>query len=337
MRQDSLGSVSSLDRSITDDENSFFDRLLPKHQSQRTAAAPKKVRSTPSSPLSSPRQRLHTMDRPPASRGGHRRLNSIENDDWSEPGGEEQDEPPQQHWRRREEVSPPPDERTHLLPPSGISTNEDSDRYRATSSSGVSRGSSGAYFQEESSRVTDRVTNTTAMAIYQFEMEQAERARRKKRRKKKKKKKRRRQARRKNQGRGDDSVSSSSTSSDSSLEFNRWLDERSSFLEEEKARVVERWKAEARAEFEASKRRERRPVWGGACAKLVKRFVKVLAYLESFFANLPLTIGAIALSIANLGVDWFKFMEENLDSCQPVHFHSEQCTFPEVGSSIERR
>jgi hypothetical protein len=55
-----------------------------------------------------------------------------------------------------------------------------------------------------------------------------------------------------------------------------------------------------------------------------------LTYCEAFFANLPLTIGAIALSTANLGVDWFKFAEENMDSCEPVHFHSAQCTFPEV-------
>lgn len=54
-----------------------------------------------------------------------------------------------------------------------------------------------------------------------------------------------------------------------------------------------------------------------------------LLWLESFVANLPLTINAIALAIANLGVDWFKFAEENLDSCEPVHFHSSQCSFPE--------
>lgn len=57
---------------------------------------------------------------------------------------------------------------------------------------------------------------------------------------------------------------------------------------------------------------------------------RFFARAESFFANLPLTIGAIALSIASLGVVWFKFAEENMDSCIPVHFHSAQCTFPEV-------
>lgn len=57
-------------------------------------------------------------------------------------------------------------------------------------------------------------------------------------------------------------------------------------------------------------------------------------YCEEFIANLPLTIGAIALSTANLGVVWFKFAEVNMESCEPVHFHSAQCTFPEVSIVI---
>lgn len=63
---------------------------------------------------------------------------------------------------------------------------------------------------------------------------------------------------------------------------------------------------------------------------LAQKLFTPFAWGESFFANLPLTIGAIALSTATLGVDWFKFAEENMDSCQPVHFHSAQCSFPEV-------
>jgi hypothetical protein len=55
----------------------------------------------------------------------------------------------------------------------------------------------------------------------------------------------------------------------------------------------------------------------------------MLAWLESFVANVPLTIGAIALAICNTGVVWFKFTEESLTTCEPVHFHSAQCTFPE--------
>jgi hypothetical protein len=54
-----------------------------------------------------------------------------------------------------------------------------------------------------------------------------------------------------------------------------------------------------------------------------------LTYIEAFIANLPLTIGAIAMAVVTLGVVWFKFAEETLASCEPVHFHSSQCTFPE--------
>lgn len=57
--------------------------------------------------------------------------------------------------------------------------------------------------------------------------------------------------------------------------------------------------------------------------------MKLWIRIETFISNLPLTVGAIALAIVTLGVVWFKFAEENLDSCQPVHFHSSQCTFPE--------
>jgi hypothetical protein len=51
--------------------------------------------------------------------------------------------------------------------------------------------------------------------------------------------------------------------------------------------------------------------------------------LEVFLANMPLTIGAVGLSWVTLGVVWFKFMEENIDSCTPAHFYSDKCTFPE--------
>jgi hypothetical protein len=62
---------------------------------------------------------------------------------------------------------------------------------------------------------------------------------------------------------------------------------------------------------------------------VVDKIVSILAWLESFVANLPSTIGAIAFAICTTGVVWFKFTEENLPSCEPVHFHSSQCTFPE--------
>merc|ERR1719162_2638401 len=62
---------------------------------------------------------------------------------------------------------------------------------------------------------------------------------------------------------------------------------------------------------------------------VVTKVEKLLFTVEQFISNLPLTIGAIALAIVTLGVVWFKFAEESLNSCQPVHFHSSQCTFPE--------
>jgi hypothetical protein len=72
---------------------------------------------------------------------------------------------------------------------------------------------------------------------------------------------------------------------------------------------------------------------GRSGGRILPTLVKFLMWMESFVANLPLSIGAIALSIANLGVVWFKFAEVNLSSCTPVHFHSSQCSFPEVCSS----
>ena len=56
---------------------------------------------------------------------------------------------------------------------------------------------------------------------------------------------------------------------------------------------------------------------------------RLVVRVETFVANLPLMIGAIAMAVVTLGVVWFKFAEENLASCEPVHFHSSQCTFPE--------
>jgi hypothetical protein len=60
-----------------------------------------------------------------------------------------------------------------------------------------------------------------------------------------------------------------------------------------------------------------------------------LATAEVFVANLPLTIGAVGLSWVTMGTVWFKFFEENSDSCTPVHFYSPQCTFPEFPGCFE--
>ena len=91
-------------------------------------------------------------------------------------------------------------------------------------------------------------------------------------------------------------------------------------------------------EEEEERRRKEEEQWhrrlyrcvAGVLKKYFDYGFQFFAWAEAFIANLPLTIGAIALALATLGVDWFKFAEENMQSCEPVHFHSAQCTFPEV-------
>jgi hypothetical protein len=88
------------------------------------------------SPRGSPTQQIHRRagsasqdDRPPASRGTHKRLTSITNDDWEK---EEQESGGEASCSSSEAMDdersfgglPHPNERTSLLPPTGISTNE---------------------------------------------------------------------------------------------------------------------------------------------------------------------------------------------------------------------
>jgi hypothetical protein len=110
------------------------------------------------------------------------------------------------------------------------------------------------------------------------------------------------------------------------------LDQRAIALERERAKFIRQWKYEVRAEEEAARLEEAKSRWHRRFCRfiavesreLVDSLTKAFLWTQEFFANLPLTIGAIALATANLGVDWFKFTEENLSACQPVHFHS--CT-----------
>jgi hypothetical protein len=89
-----------------------------------------------SQPSPSPSPQIHRRagsasqdDRPPASRGTRKRLTSINNDDWEK---EEQKSGAEESLSPSEESddeqgfgsSAHPDERTSLLPPTGISTNE---------------------------------------------------------------------------------------------------------------------------------------------------------------------------------------------------------------------
>jgi hypothetical protein len=56
----------------------------------------------------------------------------------------------------------------------------------------------------------------------------------------------------------------------------------------------------------------------------------MLATLEMFICNMPLTIAASALSWVTVGVVWFKFVAEHLSIygyCKPVHFHSSENTY----------
>jgi hypothetical protein len=160
---------------------------------------------------------------------------------------------------------------------------------------------------------------------------EAKRYKSKKARKARHRARKNREARSTSQG-TDGSLSSSSASSQ---EYRQWMSSRAKLLEEERAKLIKQWRDEAMAEEDGSYRHTKKnEPWGSrfyrrTMRKLVARSLIIFFWLESFFANLPLTIGAIALACANLGVDWFKFAETNLDSCQPVHFHSSQCTFPE--------
>ena len=90
-------------------------------------------------------------------------------------------------------------------------------------------------------------------------------------------------------------------------------------------------------EAEISRREEEANRWYRQCGRnfvqqfhgLKNKAYRTMTLIEAFIANLPLTIGAVAMAVVTLGVVWFKFAEENIDTCEPVHFHSSQCTFPE--------
>jgi hypothetical protein len=108
-------------------------------------------------------------------------------------------------------------------------------------------------------------------------------------------------------------------------------------LARERTKLIDQWKAEARAETERVRKEVEMNRWYRRLSRSLEAHMKILlmhvmnflGFVVIFISNLPITIGAVALAIVTLGVVWFKFAEENMDSCQPVHFHSSQCTFPE--------
>jgi hypothetical protein len=127
VRQESTGSVSSLgsvDRDLDSSARSqqqrrgFFQRMNPFRSPKQQQKQPHNSltdfhqlnqaflstveTSQPVSPTMQQQQQqqqqrlsLSSMDRPPASRGGHRRLASIDNDDWEDGDGKEQKRPKQ--------------------------------------------------------------------------------------------------------------------------------------------------------------------------------------------------------------------------------------------------
>ena len=82
----------------------------------------------------------------------------------------------------------------------------------------------------------------------------------------------------------------------------------------------------AASSFYRKKFRRRMEICFSAPCKQITSFLSIA---ETFFSNLPLTVCAMAMSYVTLGVVWFKFYEENDDSCIPTHFHNLMCTFPE--------
>ena len=124
-----------------------------------------------------------------------------------------------------------------------------------------------------------------------------------------------------------------SASSASSSQYRRWARKKDRLLEREKERLIAQWKAEEEArrqQEEANRWYKRFGRWSSDRAhRMGVAASKFTTLTGAFISNMPLTINAVALAIAVLGVVWFKFAEENLDSCMPVHFHSPQCTFPE--------
>lgn len=311
-------------------------------------------------------------NRPPASRGTHQRLPSISQDDWTESekdiSGSSSSSGAAPSWDTlsaysttgavAQEYDEQTNERTSLLPPSGISTNEqdganrplygrlgagdsayqpqqpqhhrrrNSDHRRTPSSSGGVLLE--ATMMEEDLRMTQRRDNR-GKNIHE-----------EKRRQKKKKKKQQRRAMAAAAAAANLSSDEEGIANNNQEDFRKWTKKRARVLEKERNRLMAQWKAEAQQEAAWSSRYQRTPMasnddgpgtldrkWQALSMFWSHHISRIVVTVETFVANLPLTIGAIAMAIVTLGVVWFKFAEENLSSCEPVHFHSSQCTFPE--------
>lgn len=111
-------------------------------------------------------------------------------------------------------------------------------------------------------------------------------------------------------------------------------------LELERAALMTKWKAEMMMEEE---RYLRQDSFGrlvvDCCEVLIKpcvgHFWIMFANTEVVLSNMPLTIGAVGLSWVTMGVVWFKFMEEMVDSCHLVDYFSEDCKYQEFPGCFE--
>jgi hypothetical protein len=112
-------------------------------------------------------------------------------------------------------------------------------------------------------------------------------------------------------------------------EKNEFIKEYMDELEKERESLIVQWKAEMQAEREALDPPMTVTIYKTFLEPCVEPIASLLASIEVFIANLPLTIGAVGLSWVTMGTVWFKYMEENEGSCVPVHFYSSECTFPE--------
>eukprot|EP00934_Nitzschia_sp_Nitz4_P006878 Nitzschia sp. Nitz4//scaffold17_size182527//147575//151746//NITZ4_001877-RA/size182527-snap-gene-0.302-mRNA-1//-1//CDS//3329539409//6868//frame0 len=353
-RKNSSGSFLDMirDKFATPEKVDLSDPLATKEEyNRRSKEFLKGANSTPKSKapgdLTRPmHQRVGSQDRPPASRGTHKRLPSITNDDWGEDAGKEEsakettsggDVPASSEGAESSSDAPPTsskltgseiqeddyeDERTRLLPPTCISSNErDGSRRVASDEFRISRGPpDGLQYPGHAPEDSLARWDSRSREI----LEQSDRKYRSSRKNRKKKHKRKHKSSR----RGLDVPSSDSSGDEeaANYDYRRWTKKRARMLEKERAKLIEQWKEEAKVQAEM----HRKEMEANRCDRLFMRLLwgKLLS-LETFFSNLPLTIGAVAMAVVTLGVVWFKFSEENLDTCEPVHFHSSQCSFPE--------
>lgn len=217
-------------------------------------------------------------------------------------------------------------ERTSLLPPPGISSHEPHSRQANRRSSGQSRRSRDRRDRRSRRHREHRHRDDSRGG----RRNEGSRSRGGRRRHRSDGRDHQRHRHREQEYNDDSDDYELSASSASSSQHRRWARKKDRLLEREKARLIAQWKAEedARRQQEAANLWYRRfGRWSSDRSRgICMATSKFLTLTGELISNMPLTINAVALAIVTLGVVWFKFAEENLDSCMPVHFHSPQCT-----------